>query len=734
MAQLETVDVLVANNDIGLGHTVAASDLRWQTWPAAAAGASFIRKSERPDAIEELAGAIARASFSSGEPIREAKLIKGNGAGYMAADPAVRHARDLDRNLAGNRRRRLHPAERSRRRHPDAPRQRRGEAAPASRCTPARSFCRTCACSPSTRRSRRRTASASWSARPRRSSSARGRPKSLALSRQLGTLSLALRSLVDFERKDKADRGRRRRRRPPRRQHGALRRHHDDHDQMKVTTRGRIMGNTSLIHTALLVALLVAFGLVGHRPRPGRASRRRAASIQVVGSDSGSQFVPLGVGKSVVIDLPRDIKDVLVADPKIANAVVRSSRRAYIIGVAVGQTNVFFFDADGRQIAGLDIAVTRDLNGMRAALKQALPDLDMRVEGVGDGVVLLGTSRARSKRSRPSTSPRGWSATAARSSTASRPRPRPGHAQGDGRRSAARRHQAARRRSHERQRRPRHRLGRAQLQQHQSVPGVRPSRWSRRTHITGTWQSISATLRAMERAGVIRTLAEPNLTAISGETATFLAGGEFPVPAGFTCTAGTILGTTGNCQYQIQFKKFGVSLNFTPVVLSEGRISLKVMTEVSELSTENQLTLVQSTGFTISDREQHDPDHPVDQDPPRRDHGRNSLGRLAGDGRHDRRTDQAADQRPARPDAAADPRRAVQEPRLHQPADRTDGHRQPYVVRAVAQKELSRPDDGFADASDPAAILLGKFNRIYGVPGKAEPRVSYHGNYGFILD
>ena len=91
-----------------------------------------------------------------------------------------------------------------------------------------------------------------------------------------------------------------------------------------------------------------------------------------------SQPIALGVSKSVVIDLPRDIRDVLVADPKIANAVVRSSRRAYIIGTAVGQTNVFFFDADGKQIAGFDIAVTRDLNGIRSAIQQVLPDADIR--------------------------------------------------------------------------------------------------------------------------------------------------------------------------------------------------------------------------------------------------------------------------------------------------------------------------------------------------------------------
>ena len=99
----------------------------------------------------------------------------------------------------------------------------------------------------------------------------------------------------------------------------------------------------------------------------------------------------LGIGKSIVIDLPRDIKDVLVADPKIANAVVRSAQRAYIIGAAVGQTNIIFFDSAGQQIAAYDIAVKRDLNGVRAALKQTLPNADIQIEGIGDGVMLTGS-------------------------------------------------------------------------------------------------------------------------------------------------------------------------------------------------------------------------------------------------------------------------------------------------------------------------------------------------------
>jgi pilus assembly protein CpaB len=85
VVQLETADVLVANAEIGMGSAVSPTDLRWQTWPAAAAGSSFIKKSDRPDAINQLVGSIARTPFSDGEPIRESKLIRANGSGYMAA-------------------------------------------------------------------------------------------------------------------------------------------------------------------------------------------------------------------------------------------------------------------------------------------------------------------------------------------------------------------------------------------------------------------------------------------------------------------------------------------------------------------------------------------------------------------------------------------------------------------------------------------------------------------------
>ena len=85
VAQLQTVDVLVAKADIGLGQTVAQENLQWQTWPAVTASNNFIRRNDRPDATTQIAGAIARAPFIAGEPIREQKLIRANGSGFMAA-------------------------------------------------------------------------------------------------------------------------------------------------------------------------------------------------------------------------------------------------------------------------------------------------------------------------------------------------------------------------------------------------------------------------------------------------------------------------------------------------------------------------------------------------------------------------------------------------------------------------------------------------------------------------
>ena len=121
---------------------------------------------------------------------------------------------------------------------------------------------------------------------------------------------------------------------------------------------------------ALLLSAVAALTLGPLVPVVAAESDKDPVTTSAIGPAVKTRFLALGIGKSMIVDLPRDVKDVLVADPKIANAVVRSAQRAYIIGAAVGQTNVVFFDADGQQVAAYDIAVKRDLNGVRAALRQ----------------------------------------------------------------------------------------------------------------------------------------------------------------------------------------------------------------------------------------------------------------------------------------------------------------------------------------------------------------------------
>src|SRR5262244_2741129 len=84
-APIDTVEILVAKPDINMGQVVSPNEMQWQIWPTAAASANFVRKSDRPDAIQQLTGSIARSPMVLGEPIREAKLIKANGSGFMAA-------------------------------------------------------------------------------------------------------------------------------------------------------------------------------------------------------------------------------------------------------------------------------------------------------------------------------------------------------------------------------------------------------------------------------------------------------------------------------------------------------------------------------------------------------------------------------------------------------------------------------------------------------------------------
>jgi pilus assembly protein CpaC len=440
-------------------------------------------------------------------------------------------------------------------------------------------------------------------------------------------------------------------------------------------------------------------------------------------SPTKMRYLSLGIGKSVVVDLPRDVKDVLVADPKIANAVVRSAQRAYIIGGAVGQTNVVFFDADGQQVASYDIAVKRDLNGVRAALKQSLPGI--QIEGVGDSVVLTGSvsSPVEAQQAAEIAARLVGGADKVVNSIVVR-----------GRDQVMLKVTVAEvRRDIVKQLgidlSANMNYGTAQVVFNNSNPFTANSAplvpgnglVGAALNKAGV-PTVTATLRAMESAGVVKTLAEPNLTAISGESATFISGGEFPIPTGVSCQT-TTGGTIGQCVQTVSFKKFGISLNFTPVVLTEGRISLRVMTEVSEVSTENSLQ-GGAGGTTIPSVKTRRAETTLEIP---------SGGSVAMAGLIQEQTKQAVNGLPG----------ADQIPifgALFRSQDFINHQTElmvivtPYVVRAVAQKELSRPDDGFAPASDSQSALLGRINRIYGVAARVDPVSGTQGNFGFIID
>jgi pilus assembly protein CpaC len=448
----------------------------------------------------------------------------------------------------------------------------------------------------------------------------------------------------------------------------------------------------------------------------------QAAPIVTSSIPVRTRFLPLGVGKSVVIDLPRNAKDVLVGDPKIANAVIHSSQRAYIIGMAVGQTNIVFFDADGGQIASYDIAIKRDLNGVRAALKQSLPGV--QIEGVGDSVVLTGTvtSPVEAQQAGDIAARLVGGADKVVNSIVVKGRDQVmlKVTVAEVRRDIIKQMGVDLSASMN--------YGTAVVNFNNtnpftanSAPLVADNALSA-TAVTKGLPTVQATLRAMESAGVVRTLAEPNLTAISGESATFISGGEFPIPTGVTCQT-TTSGAIGQCVQTVAFKKFGISLNFTPVVLTEGRISLRVMTEVSEVSTENELQ-GGAGGTTIPSIRTRRAETTLEIP---------SGGSMAMAGLIQKQTKQAVNGMPGidqLPVLGA----------LFRSQDYVNNETElmvlvtPYVVRAVSQKELSRPDDGFASASDSQSTLLARMNRLYGIAVRVDPVTGTQSNFGFFID
>ncbi|MFZ0853341.1 MAG: type II and III secretion system protein family protein [Hyphomicrobiaceae bacterium] len=485
-----------------------------------------------------------------------------------------------------------------------------------------------------------------------------------------------------------------------------------------------------------------------------------------------SRRISMGANKSVLVQFPFELRDVLVSSPDIVDAVVQSSNRVFLIGKRIGQANAFFFDAKGQQLLTLEINVGADLKGLDGLLMRYVPGSKIQVEMAGNAAVLSGTVRTPidSKRAEDiacqmvaangavaastgpavpgfmrSTNVSGSANTgfAAQAQTQSQVAPTAATACGgatklvinllsiEGEEQVMLKVTVA-----EVQRTVLKQFGinvgalvnsgnftTAVLAQNAvpltsaaglgslaipniangvlnatslgSVPGFTNSGVSSIFN-DGTTQ-IAGVLRAMERDGLIRTLAEPNLTAVSGETANFLAGGEYPIP---------VVDSDG--KLSVTFKKFGVALAFTPIVLTEGRISLKIDSEVSELTNEGAVVL---SNISIPALKKREAKSTVELP---------SGGSLAIAGLISESTRQNVDGFPGLKDVPV-------LGTLFRSRDFQKSETElvvivtPYTVRPTARQNLARPDDGLAPATDRKANFLGHLNRIYGRAERCRP-------------
>ncbi len=511
------------------------------------------------------------------------------------------------------------------------------------------------------------------------------------------------------------------------------------------------------------IAAILALGLAcsgmpsGYVPHflavPDAEAAASQSVLRIAEAGPGARrTVKLGLNKALVVDLPQDAHDILVADPEMADAVTRTSRRIYLFGKAVGQTNIFIFGENGEEIVSLDIEIERDIAGLENNLRRFIPESDITVEIVSDNIVLTGTVRtpqdAARAESLASAFLKGGEATT-RNETASG-----GDNGGDVAIFAEERQVSSivnlltiegedqvslKVTVAEVSRQVLKQLGfNGRVSDGSSgITFQNPANLGNAVGVTnalgGTLPTavasigrytIGSYINAMEQAGVMRTLAEPSLTAISGEQAKFYVGGEFRLAAEQEIAydddtgAPTITRTTETVNY-------GIELNFRPVVLAPGRISLKIETNVSEPTWEGSAVtgntangIPGSTYMSIRKREAS-----TTVELP-------SGGSIVIAGLVQDNIRQAMSGVPG----------LAKVPVLGTLFRSKDFQRNetelviiatPYLVRPVARNQLQRPDDNFNPENDAATFFLNKVNKVYG-RREAEASGRYHGAVGFI--
>ena len=512
-----------------------------------------------------------------------------------------------------------------------------------------------------------------------------------------------------------------------------------------------------------------------------------------------SKRLGLGVGRSIVVQSPVPLKDVMVSDPTRLDAVVQSSDRVFLIAKQSGQTNAFFFDEYGQQILTLEVAIGADLSALDEFLARIIPGSNIHSEIAGKAVVLTGTVRTPIDSNRAAqvaaqfvgansgslgnvgapqtvnqtTVNNALSNTAAGGGTSAYGQ----QTQSDTSAPAGGDDPYAEKPvinllTVEGEEQVMLKVTVAEVQRtllkqfginlgavinsgnfstavltdnnfpltsvsgglgklasagaaaagatlfSNGVSGVPFPAGSgisgfNNSGVATSWrsgsQSVAGALKALERDGLLRTLAEPNLTAVSGEPAKFLAGGEYPIP---------VVDSLG--QVSVVYKEYGIGLAFTPVVMTEGRISLKIESEVSELTQEGAVVL---QGIQIPALLKRQANSTVELP---------SGGSLALAGLLKEDSRQTIEGFPGLKNV---PILGTLFRSHEYQKDETELVIivTPYVVRPTSRQELARPLDGLGDPTDRKANFLGEINRVYG--GTAPPPVGdLKGDYGFIVE
>lgn len=447
------------------------------------------------------------------------------------------------------------------------------------------------------------------------------------------------------------------------------------------------------------------------------------------GHDSNtSRSLLLPLSKAAIVELPTPAADILVADPSKVDAIIRTPKRVYILGLEVGQTNAFFFDNRGRQILNLEITVDRDMAALENLLAKVLPDTRIAAESVNENVILRGNVNSASDASRAQEIAERFVGSEELVMNML---------------SIRERNQVMLKvRVVEMQRRLVKQLGInangfAALDDAAVNFGWLNSFGNSGTSLGGLSTDIATagfgditdldlSLDAFEANGLVKILAEPTLTTVSGEGASFLAGGEFPIPV-----------NTEDNVISVQFKEFGVSLGFRPVVLSKGRINMQIKTEVSEIS--------QASGFALNSSTVVDPDTGETQTfsglviP-----GLNvrrvettaeipSGGSMAIAGLLQENIQSALEGVPHLKDVAVLGQLFSSKEFLNEETELVIIVT-PYLVEPTTNDKLATPADGFVQPSDAQSLITNKLEVAYGMRADGVDSRTVMGPIGFILD